>query len=81
VLKQARTDQGLSLADVRGRTGIGRGALCRLENELEPNPTVSTLMRYAHALGKRIVIKLVDLDEPLPGENDAQEAPQRVKGA
>jgi hypothetical protein len=34
--------------------------LCRLENDLEPNPTVSTLMRYAQALGKRLVISLED---------------------
>jgi hypothetical protein len=72
VLKEARTEQGLSLAEGRDRSGIGRGALCRLENEIEPNPTVATLMRYAHALGKRIVIKLVDEDEPLAGAMDVR---------
>ncbi len=55
-----REAQGLSLADVRERTGFGRSALCRLETELEPNPTISTLLRYADALGKRLVIRLED---------------------
>jgi len=46
----------LSLADVEQRTGIGRAALSRLENDTEPNPTVVTLTRYAQALGKRLVV-------------------------
>lgn len=79
VLKEARTEQGLSLAEVRDRSGIGRGALCRLENELEPNPTVATLMRYAHALGKRIVIKLVDEDELPPETNESRGATKPAK--
>jgi len=59
-LKSAREDQGLSLADVRDRTGIERSALSRLENAV-PNLTVRTLERYAEAVGKRIVIQLEDI--------------------
>ncbi len=59
-LRTERTAQGLSLADVKERSGFSRSSLCRLENDLEPNPTVSTLIRYAHALGKRLVISLED---------------------
>ena len=55
-LKAERQAQGLSLSDVEERTGIGRAALSRLENESEPNPTVATLTRYAEALGKRLVV-------------------------
>lgn len=55
-LKRERQAQGLSLADVEKRTGIGRAALCRLENETELNPTVVTLTRYAEALGKEVVV-------------------------
>jgi predicted transcriptional regulator len=55
-LKAERQAQGLSLSDVEQRTGIGRAALSRLENETEPNPTVVTLTRYAQALGKRLVV-------------------------
>jgi hypothetical protein len=55
-LKAERRAQGLSLSDVEERTGIGRSALSRLENEIEPNPTVLTLTRYAEALGKKLVV-------------------------
>jgi hypothetical protein len=55
-LKAERQAQRLSLSDVEQRTGIGRAALSRLENETEPNPTVVTLTRYAEALGKRLVV-------------------------
>jgi len=55
-LKLERQAQGLSLSDVEKRTGIGRAALSRLENETELNPTVVTLTRYAEALGKEVVV-------------------------
>ncbi|MEN6451404.1 MAG: helix-turn-helix transcriptional regulator [Thermoguttaceae bacterium] len=55
-LKAERQAQGLSLSDVEKRTGIGRAALSRLENETELNPTVVTLTRYAEALGKEVVV-------------------------
>jgi transcriptional regulator with XRE-family HTH domain len=57
--KQAREAQGLSLADIRDRTGLERSALSRLENET-PNVTIRTLERYAEALGKRLVIEIAD---------------------
>lgn len=56
LLKAERQAQGLSLSDLEERTGIGRAALSRLENDTEPNPTVVTLTRYADALGKRLVV-------------------------
>ena len=59
-LKSAREAQGLSLADIRDRTGIERSALSRVENAV-PNITIRTLERYAEAVGKRIVIQLEDL--------------------
>ena len=59
--KQARNAAGLSLADVAERSGIDKAALSRLENGVHDNPTVETLMRYAAALGKKLVWKLEDL--------------------
>jgi len=56
LLKAERQALGLSLSDVEKRTGIGRAALSRLENETDPNPTVVTLTRYAEALGKQLVV-------------------------
>jgi predicted transcriptional regulator len=56
LLKAERESQGLSLSDVEQRTGIGRAALSRLENAQDANPTIATLMRYAEALGKELVV-------------------------
>jgi len=36
------------------------GVLSRLENDPLANPTIDTLCRYAEAVGKAIVITLVD---------------------
>lgn len=59
-LKSAREEQGLSLADIRQRTGIDKANLSRLENAADPNPTFDTLTRYAEAVGKEIVITLAE---------------------
>lgn len=60
MLKAERIGQGLSLADIQERTGIERPNLSKLENEAEANPTIATLMRYADALGKRLMIVLAE---------------------
>ncbi|HEY2883501.1 MAG TPA: helix-turn-helix transcriptional regulator [Pirellulales bacterium] len=60
LLKTERDKQGLSLADMQGRTGISRAAICRLENLVDANPTVATLDRIASALGKKLVVGLQD---------------------
>jgi DNA-binding Xre family transcriptional regulator len=62
LLRDERERQGLSLSDLQERTGIDRGALSRLENAKDPNPTVATLQRYAAALGKELVLNLVDAE-------------------
>ncbi len=59
-LKTARGDMGLSLADLTGLTGMDRSALSKLETGQRPNPTVETLVRYAEAVGKRLVVSLAD---------------------
>jgi DNA-binding XRE family transcriptional regulator len=60
-MKKAREAAGLSLADVAERSGIDKAALSRLENGVHDNPTVDTLMRYAAAIGKKLVWTLQDL--------------------
>jgi hypothetical protein len=60
LLRSERKAQGVSLAELKNRTGIGRSALSRLENDPETNPTITTLTRVADALGKQIVIQLVE---------------------
>ena len=59
-LKAARQALGLSLAEVGDRAGIEKGNLSRLENAEHPNPTIDTLTRYTDAVGKEIVITLID---------------------
>jgi DNA-binding XRE family transcriptional regulator len=59
-LKAVREQAGLSLADVAERSGIDKAALSRLENGIQANPTVETLLRYAAAVGKRLRWTLED---------------------
>jgi len=60
-LKQERQRQGLSLADMNARSGIDRSTLSRLENDDDPNVTMNTLMRYAQAVGKTVLVQLEDV--------------------
>jgi len=62
-LKAERVQKGLSLSDMKERTGIERSTLSRLENHQEANPTVSTLTRYAEAVGKKLFVILADTDD------------------
>ncbi len=57
-LRAERERQGLSLGDINERTGIDRAALSRLENNEDANPTLTTLERYANAIGKQMVVFL-----------------------
>jgi DNA-binding Xre family transcriptional regulator len=59
-LKVARQERGLSLSDLTDVTGMDRSALSKLETGQRPNPTVETLVRYAEAVGKHLVVSLVD---------------------
>ena len=63
VLKAERLKKGLSLAEMKERTGIERSALSRLENNAEANPTVNTLNRYADAVGKKVLVVLANEDD------------------
>jgi DNA-binding XRE family transcriptional regulator len=59
-LKTSREAKGLSLADLTELTGMDRSALSKLERGQRPNPTIETLVRYAGAVGKRLVVSLTD---------------------
>ncbi len=63
VLKATREALGLSLTDIKACTGIEKSNLSRLEHDPLANPTIDTLCRYAEAVGKEIVITLVDISE------------------
>jgi DNA-binding XRE family transcriptional regulator len=59
-LKAAREAKGLSLSDLTEITGMDRSALSKLETGQRANPTVETLVRYAEAVGKRLLVSLAD---------------------
>jgi hypothetical protein len=63
-LQRYRDVQGLSLADVSKRSGLDRGLLSRLENGKLLNPTISTLWRYANAIGAQISLAV---EPPMSG--------------
>jgi DNA-binding XRE family transcriptional regulator len=60
-MRKIREEAGLSLTDVAERSGIDKGALSRLETGKQLNPTVDTLVRYATAVGKQLVLSLQDM--------------------
>lgn len=59
-LKAAREERGLSLSDLTDLTGMDRSAISKLETGQRPNPTIETLVRYAEAVGKHLVVSVVD---------------------
>jgi ribosome-binding protein aMBF1 (putative translation factor) len=59
-LRQERERRGFSLNEMAERAKIDKAALSRLENGQQLNPTINTLARYVHALGKRIAWSLCD---------------------
>ena len=59
-LKAAREAKGLSLSDLTELTGMDRSSLSKLESGQRPNPTIATLVRYAEAVGKRLMVVLTE---------------------
>jgi DNA-binding XRE family transcriptional regulator len=55
-LRKVREEAGLTLAAVARCTGMDQATLSRLENGRQANPTVDTLSRYAHAVGRQLVL-------------------------
>ncbi len=62
-LKAMRKAKGFSLADMTKLTGMDRSAISKLETGQRANPTVETLVRYAEAVGKRLVVSLANAPE------------------
>jgi ribosome-binding protein aMBF1 (putative translation factor) len=63
-MKELREQQGLSISDMVERTGMDRAMINSLENGQVDNPTIANMSRYAKALGKRVVVSLVDAQAP-----------------
>ena len=61
---KARTDAGLSQADVADRMGTKPPSITRLESSLSSgrhSPSIATLKKYAEAVGCHLEIKFVHL--------------------
>lgn len=57
---RARAEAGLTQADVAARIGTTQSAIARLESaDARHSPSVSTLQRYASALGYKLEVRLV----------------------
>lgn len=55
-LTRIRLSRGISQATIARRMGIGKSAVCNLERNPHRDPKLSTLTRYADALGVTINI-------------------------
>ncbi len=57
---RARTEAGLTQAEVAARTGTTQSAVARLESgAAKHSPSIATLQRYAGALGCRVEVRFV----------------------
>jgi ribosome-binding protein aMBF1 (putative translation factor) len=56
--REERVRRGLSLADITASSGLDKALVSRLERGQVPNPTFSTLSRYAGAIGLRLNIQV-----------------------
>ncbi|WAB10618.1 hypothetical protein SEA_ECLIPTUS_53 [Gordonia phage Ecliptus] len=53
-----------SQADVARALGVARSTVCRFEDELEnSNPTLDTVLRYAHAVGASIRMDAMTIED------------------
>jgi DNA-binding XRE family transcriptional regulator len=76
-LKKTRKAAGLTLAAVSKLSGMDQATISRLENGLQPNPTVDTLWRYASAVGRQLVLTHGAVGTTARGNGKATKAKQR----
>ena len=65
-LRSEREARGLSLNEMARRINVSVATLSRLERSVYRNPTLTTLARYARALGMRLSLDLVTLETDPP---------------
>ena len=68
-LLDARTQAGLTQAEVAFRLGVSQPVLARIESALgkkDHSPSLNTLRRYARACGMKLVIQMVKTNHSLP---------------
>jgi transcriptional regulator with XRE-family HTH domain len=74
VLK-ARTESGLTQAEVATRIGTTQSAIARLESaEFKHSPSIATLQKYAKALGYKVEVRLVKEERRLTTRSNGHAA-------
>lgn len=69
MLREVRQSKGMTQAQAAAAMGVTQGRIAEIENEVFPDPLITTLASYAHALGAELVIEA----RPLPQEPEAAE--------
>jgi ribosome-binding protein aMBF1 (putative translation factor) len=68
LVRQMRCESAMSQTALHAASGVDQGDISRLESgSLERGPTLLTLVKLAHAAGKRLVIGVEDA-EPTNGQ-------------
>jgi transcriptional regulator with XRE-family HTH domain len=63
LVQQMRAETSMSQAALHAASGVDQGDISRLESgALERGPTLLTLVKLAHAAGKRLVIGIEDAE-------------------
>ncbi len=63
---QLRTEAGLSQRALAKRVGTTASVICRLEDADYEGHSLAMLRRIAAAVGKRVEVKFVSIEEPVP---------------
>lgn len=71
-LLQARSRAGLTQEAVAERMGTTKSAVSRLESVGKPSPSVTTLKKYAHAVGCEVEIRLVPASKKTAGSKQGK---------
>jgi transcriptional regulator with XRE-family HTH domain len=80
VFLKARASAGITQAQVAERIGTTQSVIARLESGRgKPSPSLSTLRKYAQALGCRLELKLVNEMEPKREEGRTNRSTGRRK--
>jgi transcriptional regulator with XRE-family HTH domain len=76
-VKRLREAQNLSLSDLARLSGVAKGYLSEIENELAPRPSADTLFKLASALG----VSAVELrgDPPASASSQQLDIPESLR--
>lgn len=76
LVRQMRSDASMSQSVLQAASGIDQSDISRLESgSLERGPTLLTLVRLAHAAGKRLVIGVADAGTDAGDAQEGASAP------